>query len=243
MNPFNWTCPFCRRPQTVTEKNHFKASSYQRNGKGVDGDLLFTHESIRCLNPECTKMSLVAWLSSAEYSRAFEEYKATARLELWRLLPGSISKPQPDFIPKVLRDDYYEACLIRELSPKASATLARRCLQGMIRDFCGINRKTLFDEIKELEKSVNEGNAPKGVTPESVEAIDHVRSIGNIGAHMEADVNTIIEIDPDEAQELIGLIEMLFEEWYVARHDRNQRLAKIAATRAAKDALKEGGEG
>ena len=101
----------------------------------------------------------------------------------------------------------------------------------------------LIDEIRELESKLNEGNAPKGVTPESVEAIDHVRSIGNIGAHMEADVNLIIEIDPGEAQELIGLIEMLFEEWYVARHDRNQRLAKIAAARAAKDALKSGGEG
>jgi hypothetical protein len=187
-------------------------------------------------------MSLDAWLSVAETLQG-QYLPSNDRVASWRLLPDAISKPQPEFIPEALRNDYYEACRIRDLSPKSSATLARRCLQGMIRDFCRIQRGRLIDEIRELEKVFNEGSAPKGVTAESIEAIDHVRSIGNIGAHMEADVNLVIDIEPGEAQELIGLIEMLFEEWYVARHDRNKRLAKIAAARAAKDALKRGGEG
>jgi hypothetical protein len=58
---------------------------------------------------------------------------------------------------------------------------------------------------------------------------------------MESDVNLIIEIEPDEAQMLIELIETLFEEWYVQRQARTERLAKIAAIRAEKDALKTGG--
>lgn len=37
-----------------------------------------------------------------------------------------------------------------------------------------------------------------------------VREIGNIGAHMEADINVIIDVDPDEAQILIDLVELLF---------------------------------
>jgi hypothetical protein len=45
-----------------------------------------------------------------------------------------------------------------------------------------------------------------------VEAIDIVRNIGNIGAHMEADINVIVDVDPDEAQTLIELIETLFLE-------------------------------
>ena len=60
------------------------------------------------------------------------------------------------------------------------------------------------------------------MTPESVEAIDHVRTIGNIGAHMEKDIDLIIEVDPGEAQALIELIELLFEEWYVAKYEREQ---------------------
>ena len=111
-----------------------------------------------------------------------------------------------------------EACRVRDLSPKASATLARRCLQGMIRDFCGIAKATLYQEIEALNRAVADNKAPQGVTPESVQGIDDVRSIGNIGAHMEKDINIIVEVDPDEAQMLIELVEMLFDEWDIAQH-------------------------
>ena len=36
-----------------------------------------------------------------------------------------------------------------------------------------------------------------------------VRKVGNIGAHMEKDINVIVDVDPDEAQHLIGLITFL----------------------------------
>ncbi|WP_346732688.1 DUF4145 domain-containing protein [Bradyrhizobium sp. 186] len=152
----------------------------------------------------------------------------------WNLMPASAAKPQPACVPEPLRVDYAEACAIRDLSPKASATIIRRCLQGMIRDFCGIKKGRLIDEIKELRKRVDEGDAPRGVQHDSVDAIDHVRGIGNIGAHMEKDINTIIDVDPDEAQRLIELTEMLFEEWYEARHRREQRLKQIGAIAAEK---------
>jgi len=138
------------------------------------------------------------------------------------------AKPQPDYIPEPLRQDYYEACQIKNLSPKAAATLIRRCLQGMIRDFCGISRGTLDREIKSLRSALDAGTAPEGVTHWSLDAIDAVRSIGNIGAHMEKDINLIIDVDPDEAQLLVELVETLFQEWYVVRHERNERFAKIA---------------
>lgn len=141
--------------------------------------------------------------------------------------PAGAGKPQPDYIPASLRQDYDEACCIRDLSPKAAATLVRRCLQGMIRDFCGITKATLFAEIDALRKAVEDNCAPVGVTPDSVEAIDAVRSIGNIGAHMEKDINFIVDVDSGEAQALIELVEMLFDEWYVGRHKRALRLAKI----------------
>jgi hypothetical protein len=46
---------------------------------------------------------------------------------------------------------------------------------------------------------------------------------------MEADINVIVDVDPDEAQILIELAEMLLLEWYVARQDRDQRLGKLKA--------------
>jgi hypothetical protein len=156
----------------------------------------------------------------------------------WNLLPKSYARQLPDFIPLALRQDYEEACLIRDLSPKASATLSRRCLQGMIRDFCGISQPRLIDEIEALRTAVAQGKAQHGVQPDTLDAIDHIRGIGSIGAHMERDINTIIDVDPDEAQALISLLELLFDEWYIARDVRAKRLAAIGVVAAAKKAAK-----
>lgn len=111
----------------------------------------------------------------------------------------------------------------------------------MIRDFCKISKPTLLKEIETLSKQVEDGTAPAGVTAETVEAIDHVRSIGNIGAHMEKDINVIVPVDPGEAQALIELIELLFEEWYIARQSRLDKLAKVKMIAGVKAAAKAGG--
>ncbi len=135
--------------------------------------------------------------------------------------------PLPSYIPGNITQDYVEACRIVSLSPKAAATLARRCLQGMIRDFCGITDSSLFREIAKLEALLTAGTAPKGVDAETIDAIHAVRKVGNVGAHMEKDVDVIVDVDPGEAQALIGLIEMLFADWYIARHKRQERLKGV----------------
>jgi Domain of unknown function (DUF4145) len=108
-------------------------------------------------------------------------------LQSWTLRPSSSAKPQPSYIPEALRKDYEEACSIRDLSPKAAATLARRCLQGMIRDFFKIKGESLKQEIDALQARV-----PREVW----DAIDAVRKIGNIGAHMEKNVDVIVDVEP-----------------------------------------------
>jgi Domain of unknown function (DUF4145) len=229
----NWTCPFCQRPQVVSSDNYSVDSHIIRVGYKDSAELrAFRSVAVACLNDECRKMSLTASLHGRDDTARIQIF-ANALRE-WRLLPESFAKPQPDSIPAVLVNDYVEACRIRDLSPKASATLSRRCLQGMIRDFCGISKATLFKEIASLREQLDAGAAPKGVTHESVDAIDAVRSVGNIGAHMEKDVDLIVEIEPGEAQMLIELIEMLFEEWYVEREKRTKRLAEIVALSAKK---------
>jgi hypothetical protein len=154
------------------------------------------------------------------------------------LAPRSAAKPQPAYIPAPLREDYEEACLIATLSPKASATLTRRCLQGIIRDFAKISKNRLVDEIECLKTAVADGTADRSITSETVEAIDHVHSLGNIGAHMEKDIGQIVPVDAGEAQAMIELIEMLFDEWYGARERRKAQLAKIERIRLAKDEIK-----
>ena len=124
----------------------------------------------------------------------------------------------PDYVPAVIVADYKEACLIAELSPKASATLSRRCLQGMIRDFWSVSKGRLADEIDAIKDKIDEL---------AWKAIDGLRKMGNIGAHMEKDINVIVDVDPNEAKLLIGLIETLVDDWYVTRHERQLRMEKL----------------
>jgi len=176
-------------------------------------------------------MSLVVWLREATrvFARGLEEVLYGKVIETWTLRPASHAKPQPDYIPMPLRQDYLESCLISELSPKASATLSRRCLQGMIRDFHKISRKNLHEEINELRGKIDQG---------VWDSIDAIRKVGNIGAHMEKDIDVIVDVDPEEARLLIALIEQLFQEWYVARYEREQRIASVTALAQKKDEAK-----
>lgn len=225
----NWTCPYCNRAQSVTANKISRGQFPFEIRETSDGVIGISASIICCANSECLKYQLEVSLLTANYqlnSGRFYLHEPEV-VRSFRLLPESNAKHQPDYIPLALREDYLEACRIRLLSPKSSATLARRCLQGMIRDFCGISKATLFKEIEALKYLLDEGDAPKGVSSDSVDAIDYIRQIGNIGAHMEKDISLIIDVDPDEAQVLIELIETLFEDWYVERNKRSERFARV----------------
>lgn len=227
MQSWNWTCPYCDRDQAVTNEQFSQEKGGIYNQRSIHGPIGFVVESIRCANEACRQLQLTFILCQMSVDE-FEQYRSHADIiQQWQLLPESSAKPQPNYIPKPIIEDYTEACRIRDLSPKASATLSRRCLQGMIRDFCGIAGKTLFAEIDALRESVTHGEGIRHVNQDTVEAIDHVRMIGKYGAHMEKDVNLIINVEPHEAQKLIELIELLFHEWYVQRENRRQSLMAL----------------
>jgi len=234
----NWTCPYCGRAQVISSDRFRSDWERLRVEECEAGTLGYNTEAIVCANNDCKSLSLRFRLVERR-EKPNSGWNIGAVLLDARLLPASFSKPQPEYIPEPLRKDYQEACAIRDLSPKASATLTRRCIQGIIRDFCGVARKRLVDEINELRGQTDSGNAPAGVQPDVVDAIDHVRSIGNIGAHMEADINLIVDVDPGEAQILIELVELLFAEWYVAPAKRAARLKELGFIADAKKAIRE----
>lgn len=223
-------CPYCNSHFTPTNLDY---ESSEVNLKIQDKDYgykLLTVKHTVCPNLECKRpivsIKIIGFITdNAGFSR-----RQCAIFD-GTIIPQVNIKQYPDYIPEQLRQDYEEASKIIELSPKAAATLARRCLQGIIRDYFGITKSRLVDEI----------NALKGViAPELWDAIDALRQIGNIGAHMEKDVNLIINIEPDEARQLVWLIEVLFENLYVHRAERQKRLKAIQDIAAAKDAQKKG---
>ena len=216
MPTYSWTCPFCSRPVTITDEDICEEET-QLDIANAEGQRLVTTRFIVCPNPECKKFTLKVTIQDVGHYSSGLWYGQNILRE-WQLVPQSKAQSFPDYIPKAILDDYNEACLIKDLSPKASATLSRRCLQGIIRDFWGVKGDSLKDEIEQIKDKVEEL---------TWQAIDAVRSVGNIGAHMEKDVNLIVDIEANEAELLVGLIETVLKDWYIGHHDRESRLKEI----------------
>lgn len=155
-----------------------------------------------------------------EYTIRAQGTGSKVKTNLVNIRPNTLAKQFPDYIPKAIRQDYEEAYSIVSLSPKASATLSRRCLQGMIRDFWEIKPSTLFKEIDQLEHKI---------PVMQWKVLDGIRKVGNIGAHMEKNINVIVDIDPGEAEKLLKVIEKLINDWYVERHETELLYGDIIA--------------
>lgn len=202
-----YICPYCGCKQSFSGNFDKKQSGFRIDLRPVsfEKDIEIFH--IRCANESCKQVTVVA-----------RDIKTKKQFDLY---PQHVHKEFPSYVPQQIRDDYVEAVLIMQDSPKASATLLRRCLQGMIRDFWGIKKNKLKDEIDELQNKIP-------VT--QWKAIDGLRRIGNIGAHMEKDINVIIDIDEGEAVMLSKLIELLIDKWYIARHDEEELCNLVSET-------------
>ena len=218
MTTFDWTCPFCNRHATITE-NSVHIDTTRLEIKNADGERALTSVFVVCPNPKCKKFTLKLSLSPTYWSSQYQRWSDGSPIHQWQLIPASNAQTFPDYIPQAIRNDYNEACLIVNLSPKASATLSRRCLQGILRDFWQVKSGRLVDEIEQIKDQVD---------PLTWDAIEAVRKVGNIGAHMEKDINVIVDVEPQEAELLIGLIETLIRDWYIAREERKARLNQIS---------------
>ncbi|WP_311817717.1 DUF4145 domain-containing protein [Enterococcus thailandicus] len=224
---FTHSCPFCESKFVATDETYQRARLFFKRLKSNvytpgkdDKDSIDTH-FYKC--PHCGEISI----SINGTGELTKNIALSVR-------PKSFAKQFPQYIPEAIRKDYEEAYLIVDLSPKASATLSRRCLQGMIRDYWNVtNKNNLFQEITAIQDKV---------TPEVSRVLKGLKDLGNIGAHMEKDINLIIDIDPDEAKKLLKLIEYLMKEWYINRYEADQLFNDIIGIDEAKKDQKHNGK-
>ena len=231
-----WQCPYCGNSfKLISDKNYntklhtlnIDVTEKYKQLKTAKCAYNIEVEGVTCPNPQCEELTLTAKLFVKqdvyiELDFGDRELVDTNNIEInrWQIMPQGSCKTFPDYIKKEILEDYREACAIKNLSPKASATLARRCLQGMVRDFFNIeDEKTLYDELSEIKDKVDK---------DLWGPINKIREYGNIAAHpTKENVNTILDIDEGEVDDLIWLIELLFDEWYVKRHEKDKKLKEI----------------
>lgn len=208
--PSSCICPYCNT--TYMHDSRLERCTHINFEPVVPNSDLSIYQQV-C--PNCNKIHVLLIASGSCWENKF-----------YFSYPPANAMYLPDYIPAPLRQDYLEAVQIADLSPKASATLARRCLQGMIHDFWEIHEKNLNAEISALR-----GRIPS----KQWEAIDAIRKIGNIGAHMENNTELIVDVDPDEAKKLLKVIELLFKAWYISRHEDDILLDEVKKMAAEKE--------
>ncbi len=215
MSEYLWHCPFCNSDETVTEEQRHAAFA-DLTIDNADGQRRLVAKFVVCPNPKCRKFSLSVSLHGLEV--AGNRSYTGKHIKTWSLVPPSRARSFPVALPPHILEDYQEACFAAEFSPKVSAALSRRCLSAMLRDFWQVQPGRLNDEFRQV----------KGVLdPLTWEAIESVRKSGMTGARMESEGAEILDTEPSEAKLLIGLIETLVQDWYVARQERRKRLDEI----------------
>jgi len=230
MSEYLWYCPFCNNEQTVTEEGRHAAFA-DLSIENASGPRRLVVKYVVCPNAKCREFSLSVSLHSLEIT-GNRSYTGK-HLKTWALVPPSRARSFPVPIPSHILQDYQEACLMVELSPKASAALSRRCLSAMLRDFWQVQPGSLSDEFRQVKGTVD---------PLTWEAIESVKQSGMIGARMEKEGAEIQDADLHEAPMLIGLIETLIQDWYVTRAERRKRLEKIRRITGGDVAEKESDE-
>ena len=132
--------------------------------------------------------------------------------------------PAPPEVPALVADDFNEANVVLKLSPKASAALSRRCLQGILSAH-GYTSKNLVDQIS---AALNETDASKALPSAIRENMDAIRNFGNFSAHPITDKTSlqVVEVEEGEAEWCLEILRDLFDHYYVSP-------AKAAARRAS----------
>jgi hypothetical protein len=216
-------CPHCQQGFHFFQQNEVAIPDdfvYHGNAiRGTPGSTLRVFKAGYC--PECKGVVLVHYLRRAGSERpggTGDEYVGI-------VYPRKHArKPVPPEVPKNFAEDYDEACLVLEDSAKASAALSRRLLQHVFHEHYGIREHDLSTEIK---KFLSTHNPPSYLA----DPLDAIRHVGNFAAHPLKDTSTgtILDVEPGEAEWLVGLLDTLFDYAFVQPERQRQKITALNA--------------
>lgn len=208
-------CPHCQ-----VEVNE----DFEEKYIGKYGNTFYSLFYMRCPNKKCDKPIVLIGYTANAIRRADNSFsvKYASSCEYKQLFPlGSGRIPAAPEVEPQFAEDYNEACLVLQFSPKASAALSRRCLQNIIRMKEGIKGRNLKMEI---DKLIATNKLPSYIS----DSLELIRGFGNIAAHgMEDQISgEILDVEPNEAEFLLDVLELLFDLYFV-------QAAKAAKMKAA----------
>jgi hypothetical protein len=179
--------------------------------------------------PECSQLIVLIRHGEFWQQGLGEEAIRELRPEQQEVIyPKRRSKPLSADVPSRYRNDFNEAFACLDVSPKASAAVSRRILQDVLQNHYNIIAGNLASEIQAF---VSRLDVPTYLS----EQVDAVRNIGNFAAHPLKSTRSgeILDVEPGEAEWLIGTLEALFDFAFVQserlkrrREQLNQKLGE-----------------
>jgi hypothetical protein len=134
-------------------------------------------------------------------------------------------------VPPEIAADYEEACRVLPISNKASAALARRCLQAILFG----QGYTQRDLAYQIDAVLKEQDPTKSIPSGLRLTVDAIRNFGNFSAHPVTDQTTlqVITVDPGEAEWCLDILDEMFDHYYVKPAEAKARKAALDAKLAA----------
>lgn len=221
--PEDRVCPHCGTSVTVNLTEE-RLSAGKRDGRLLWRCVRWFH----CTSPSCKEFSVFYGEYSLPEGVPVGQHAIAEGSEVLIYPKAKLRKPVPSEVPEGLATDFVEACLVLAESPKASAALSRRCLQHLLREHLGIQKRDLDKEIGEL---LGRKELPSAIAG----SVDAIRTLGNFAAHPIKSTNTgeLVDVEPGEAEWTLDVLEALFDVYFiqpkrldVKRQNLNKKLAE-----------------
>jgi hypothetical protein len=132
--------------------------------------------------------------------------------------------PLPESVPTAVADAFKEAAKVVELSPNATAVLARRALQVVLR-LQGVPEGRIAEEI---------AAAREGVPPGIAGAMDALRDVSAAGAHPSFSQGAVVDISEREAMDILRALWVIIEHFYPPAEEQEDPVARMIALREIK---------
>jgi hypothetical protein len=188
-------CPHCRVEFHETEQQKWIAN---------DTDASWAIVWHRC--PSCELATL--YLVGQKYHQDPGNYEEVSRKLIHPMIGEKL--PAPSQVPEHLAEDFNEASLIMPFSANASAALARRCLQKVLRESLNVSHASLATEIQEVIDSAK-------LPPHINEALEALKTIAKFDENPKKSEypGVISESSKMESEWLLDVLEVLFDFYYV----------------------------